>query len=62
MALVFHGSFSSQLMGFLKLFNCVLGVNTRDGLFCRDAITLKCETLGYVTCQSHKDESNTYKL
>lgn len=47
---------------FLKLFNCVVGVNIIDGLFYRDAITLKCETLGYVTCPNHKDETNTYKL
>lgn len=47
---------------FLRLSNCVVGVNIIDNLFYTDAITLKCETLGYVTCKSHKDETDTYKL
>lgn len=44
---------------FLKLFDHVVGVHITDGLFCIDAITFKCENLGYVTCKSHKDETNT---
>lgn len=46
---------------FLKLLNSVIGVNVIDGLFYRDATTLKGETLRYIICQSHKDETNTYK-
>lgn len=53
---------SKEDFRFLKLFSCVVGVNIIDGLFYTDAITLKRETLRYVTCKSQKDENNIYKL